>query len=438
MAAFGRTRRTAPQRRRPHLLSVAIAAVASTLAPTAIAYQDLGALLARQPGVADRWHEHLIASPFGTIHAAMFTLPRPLGTTVPHPPVYALANFDPLDLTASIAAEPLGDGSAPLQFPTVNRQGKRDSRLARERAPMPPMPELIPAFPLDGGEAALYPEAETGRFDPYAIYEFPEPLDQQPNESKSTPEKEPPAVSAPTDSARVYFGARPFAPTESLQPWAPGEAPVVAAITGDADLKQSALAPRAADETPGESIAVKGVVTGSDARPKSPAERLNLTGKARETAEKCLANAVYFEARGEPIRGQIAVAQVVMNRVFSPFYPKTVCDVVYQNANRHNACQFTFACDGIPDIVTEPDAWARATRIARDMLDGKLWMPEVAKSTHYHAYWVRPTWVHEMKKMFKLGVHTFYRPRRWGDGSDEPHWGDAQTTAEEAKALQKM
>ena len=131
------------------------------------------------------------------------------------------------------------------------------------------------------------------------------------------------------------------------------------------------------------------------------------------------------------MRGQIAVAQVVMNRVFSPFYPNDVCGVVYQNSNRHLACQFTFACDGIPDVVTEPDAWARAKRIARDMLDGKLWMPEVAKSTHYHAYWVHPSWVAEMKKIYKLGVHTFYRPLNWGDGSDEPTWGDAKLTQEE-------
>jgi spore germination cell wall hydrolase CwlJ-like protein len=438
MAAFGRTPESAPRWRRSHVLSVAIAAVASTLAPTAIAYQDLGTLLARQPGVANRWHNHLIASPFGTIHAAMFTLPRPVGTAVPHPPAYALANFDPLEVTGRIAAEPLGDGSAPLQFPTVNRTGKRDSKVSRGRAPMPPMPEFVPVLPLDGGEAALYPESETGRFDPYAIYEFPEPLEQQPSEAKASPEKEAAAPATPADATRLYFGARPLAPTEGLQPWAPGEAPVMAAITGDSDLKQSALAPRESDETPGESVAVKGIVTGEDARPKSPAERLNLSGKSREKSEKCLANAVYFESRGEPIRGQIAVAQVVMNRVFSPFYPKTVCDVVYQNAHRRNSCQFTFACDGIPDIVTEPDAWARAKRIARDMLDGKLWMPEVAKSTHYHAYWVRPSWVNEMKKLYKLGVHTFYRPRRWGDGSDEPHWGDAETTAEEAKALQKM
>ena len=94
------------------------------LAPTSAAYQDLSALLANQAGVAQRWHDHLLASPFGTIHAATFSFPSPIGTTVPHPPVYALANFDPLDMTKPIATEPLGDGSAPLQFPKVNRRAK--------------------------------------------------------------------------------------------------------------------------------------------------------------------------------------------------------------------------------------------------------------------------------------------------------------------------
>jgi spore germination cell wall hydrolase CwlJ-like protein len=300
---------------------------------------------------------------------------------------------------------------------------------------MPPMPPLLAIAPVpeEAREAAMRVELENGRFAPYAISEFPEPVEPR---SEPAPEPEPPHRAK--QSARLYFGARPFAPTEGIKPWAPGEAPVVAAIGGDSDLKQSALAPRPEDDRPGESVAAKGIVTGSEARPKSPAERLHLAGKARANAEKCLANAVYFEARGEPVRGQIAVAQVVMNRVFSPFYPDDVCGVVYQNASRHNACQFTFACDGIPDIVTEPDAWARAKRIARDMLDGKLWMPDVAKSTHYHASWVRPDWIGEMRKIDRIGIHIFYRPRAWGDGADEPHWGDAKTTAEEAKLLKKM
>ena len=118
-----------------------------------------------------------------------------------------------------------------------------------------------------------------------------------------------------------------------------------------------------------------------------------------------------------------------MNRAFSGFYPNTVCGVVYQNKHRHLACQFTFACDNVADVVREPDMWDRAKKIAKAMLDGQLWLPEVAKSTHYHAYWVHPSWVHEMKKMYRFGVHTFYRPRAWGDGSEAPSWGNAGADA---------
>ena len=160
-------------------------------------------------------------------------------------------------------------------------------------------------------------------------------------------------------------------------------------------------------------------------RAPTPAELLGLTGKERAKAERCLANAIYFEARGEPPRGQVAVAQVVMNRVFSPYYPKDVCGVVYQNADRHLACQFTFACDGLKKTYSERGAWWRAQRIAKQTLDGKVWIASVAKSTHYHAYWVNPSWVAEMKKMWRYGVHTFYRPHRWGDGSHEAGWVQA-------------
>jgi hypothetical protein len=79
--------------------------------------------------------------------------------------------------------------------------------------------------------------------------------------------------------------------------------------------------------------------------------------------------------------------------------------------------------------------WERAKTIATEMLDGKLWLPEVGKATHYHAYWVRPGWVREMNKMHKLGVHTFYRPRAWGDGAQAPEWGDADATTDTAKKL---
>ncbi len=253
-------------------------------------------------------------------------------------------------------------------------------------------------------------------------------------------------------TARLFFDATQMGDTlGGIEPWAAGEAPRFEAapvmvdappLAVGAEVQIAALTrtDRAATDLSepdkgGETIASKGEVTGKGKRPMSPAERLKLEGQALAKAEKCLAEAIYFESRGEPVRGQIAVAQVVLNRAFSGYYPITVCGVVYQNAHRYLACQFTFACDRHADVIRDQDAWQRAKRIAADMLDGKLWLPEVGKATHYHAYWVRPNWVREMTRMHKLGVHTFYRPRRWGDGADAPEWGDATATAEAAKTL---
>jgi len=418
---------------RQRVTRICAIAIAFVLLPTQIGFQDLGALLARQPGVAARARAALIASPFGTIHAATFSMPQPLGTAIPHAPIYALANFDPTDAAGSIGRQMLGDPNGPLQFPVVNRKDKRDSLISRQREPMPPLPPAlsVPPMPQADIEVPLKQSKADSRFDPYAEYEFgavdetlrpPEPArpaKRATAKSDGTPIKE---------SARVFFSASPIGGAEEIKPWAAGEAPMV---SGDPDLKLAALTPAepAADSNGGESIANKGVVTGEDQRPKSPAERLALDGPALDKAVKCLAEAVYFESRGEAVRGQIAVAQVILNRVFAPFYPKDVCGVVHQSNGR--GCQFSYNCDGIPNVVTEPDAMARATHIARDMLNGKLWMPEVAKATHYHAYWVRPDWINEMHTISKMGVHTFYRPRTWGDGADEPTWGDSKLTQRE-------
>jgi spore germination cell wall hydrolase CwlJ-like protein len=168
--------------------------------------------------------------------------------------------------------------------------------------------------------------------------------------------------------------------------------------------------------------------------PLTPAQRLELQGKDYDKAEKCLAQAVYFEARNEPARGQQAVAQVVLNRVFSPYYPKDVCSVVYQNAHHYLGCQFTFACDGKPEAVNEHGPWVRANRIAKQTLDAKIWLPDVDKATHYHAAYVRPKWIRDMKVMAHYGLHTFYRPRNWGDGSNEAHWGTSANSAKPAAA----
>jgi Cell Wall Hydrolase len=167
--------------------------------------------------------------------------------------------------------------------------------------------------------------------------------------------------------------------------------------------------------------------------PPSPAQRLHLEGKERAKAERCLADAIYFEARDQPYQGQVAVAQVVMNRVFSGIYPRNVCGVIYQNANRHLRCQFTFACDGKRKTINEFGSWARARRIARETLDGQLYVQAVGTSTHYHATYVHPNWVHEMHRFAREGIHLFYRPIAWGNGSDEPIWSRAQLAANKKK-----
>jgi Cell Wall Hydrolase len=167
--------------------------------------------------------------------------------------------------------------------------------------------------------------------------------------------------------------------------------------------------------------------------PLSPAQRLHLEGKTRERAESCLAKAVYFEARDQPYRGQVAVAQVVMNRVFSGVYPRDVCGVIYQNANHYLACQFTFACNGKRKVIDERSAWARAKRIAKETLDGKLYVQAVGTATHYHATYVHPYWVHEMHRVAREGIHLFYRPIAWGSGANEPIWSREQLEANNKK-----
>jgi hypothetical protein len=124
---------------------------------------------------------------------------------------------------------------------------------------------------------------------------------------------------------------------------------------------------------------------------------------------RCLAEAVYFEARSEPQEGQAAVAQVVLNRVSSGLYPTTVCGVVYQNRHHYHGCQFSFACEGKSLRITESESWATAVRIANEVMDGHTYLSDVGRSTHYHANYVKPRWARRLKRMDVIGHHIFYR-----------------------------
>ena len=126
----------------------------------------------------------------------------------------------------------------------------------------------------------------------------------------------------------------------------------------------------------------------------------------------CMATAIYFESRGESYRGQVAVGQVVMNRVAHKLYPDTICGVVFQNQSKRNACQFSFACDGIPEKISDQKSWKQAMAIAKDVISGKEYLAEVGYSTHYHATYVYPHWAPRMKKNTKIGMHVFYQFKR--------------------------
>lgn len=123
---------------------------------------------------------------------------------------------------------------------------------------------------------------------------------------------------------------------------------------------------------------------------------------------RCLAEALYFEARGESVKGQFAVAEVIMNRVESSNYPNSVCGVINQGTGRKYACQFTYTCDGKAEIINEPRAFQSVGKIAKVMVQGaKLGLTSGA--THYHTKSVNPRWARTYPRTATIGYHHFYR-----------------------------
>jgi len=432
------------------------------------------AAIAGQPAARDSFRAHLMASPFGTIHMATFSFPQPVGTGIPSSPGVHMAAYEASSDSAagSLPAPPpyppplllphagAGEGRDARShpgFPEIDRRlkGPRLARWVRPDVDSPQPSTTDKSSPSSGLQPAV-PTATTAGATGEAAQNRPEPANANPAPHNgdfatlATETAEPwllDGQDAPIRVARIYFGTASLGGTPAtLEPWVPEQAPMVEppepppypppqAGEGREGAVSGSNAAAPPESQRNETIAPKGEVTGKEHRPKSPAERLGLVGATRAKHEKCLADAIYFEARGESVRGQMAVAQVVINRVFSGYYPNNICGVVYQNAHRRFRCQFTFACDGLPERINEPVAWERAKHIARDALDGNFWLNDVGKATHYHARWVHPWWVHEMRKLDRIGVHTFYRPRNWGDGSKSPTWGDADATAAAAKTL---
>ena len=124
-------------------------------------------------------------------------------------------------------------------------------------------------------------------------------------------------------------------------------------------------------------------------------------------AVRCLTDAIYYEAGNQPQQGQRAIAQVVLNRVRDPHFPKSVCGVVYQGWARRTGCQFSFACDGsIRRRPADPALWNQLKPLAEQALAGYV-VSEVGSATHYYAEYVRPNWEGTVAKVTQIGAHIF-------------------------------
>lgn len=132
-------------------------------------------------------------------------------------------------------------------------------------------------------------------------------------------------------------------------------------------------------------------------------------GGDRQRAIACLANAIAYEAGHEPLAGQQAVAEVVLNRLRAPAYPKSVCGVVFAGSQRRTGCQFSFTCDGSMKRRLSATVLNGSRQVAESALDGRNPV-RVVGATHYHADYVYPYWAPSLSRVGSIGRHIFYRP----------------------------
>jgi spore germination cell wall hydrolase CwlJ-like protein len=175
-------------------------------------------------------------------------------------------------------------------------------------------------------------------------------------------------------------------------------------------LRPSILAAEA--QSPVEAAQPEQAAPAEVAQPKAVTRvepyRLTADATGRHNEVECLAAAVHYEAANQGQDGMAAVAQVVLNRLMDPRYPKSVCGVVFQGSTRRTGCQFTFTCDGSLSRKPSLIAWKHAEEVAEQALDGYV-MADVGSATHYHTVWVHPYWSPSLVKVATIGAHIFYR-----------------------------
>lgn len=211
------------------------------------------------------------------------------------------------------------------------------------------------------------------------------------------------AVMGRLDQAQLALAVR-FDPTGGLKAQRLGLTPGWESLTL---AGKPSLAPGASGLKAQRLNAAMPAVAGA-LRPAQPFVLRTTTAEGRRRALRCLTQAVYFEAALESTEGQEAVAQVVLNRVRDANYPKTVCGVVFEGAERTTGCQFSFTCDGSLAQGQVAWAWNRARVVAERALSGYV-ASRVGTATHYHADYVHPWWAPSLTKVDQIGAHIFYR-----------------------------
>ncbi|MFB9950421.1 cell wall hydrolase [Rhizobium puerariae] len=377
-------RRKSPSRRDGWTSPAVFGLACWLIFPSAPAQGDLADLLTGFDK-AEQWRMVLTDSPAGSIHQASLAFPGlreavsgTAGITLPDGRKIALVD-------EKKSSDPRTDEER------VNRAGKKGRIVAVE--PMLPPKAFSAGSVLQRSSALTLPVESREELTAFA---------------------KPGKAQKQIELASFYFRKK-----EEPKP-ADDVLPMVASLINnhDADVLATAYAPSSPDfakESPFDAILTeKPKATGRFIPPIGPEDHAWAATPLPPSAfsareQQCLASGIYFEARGESARGQAAVAQVILNRVRNPAYPKTICDVVYQNEDWRNRCQFSFACDNIKDRIRSEYHWKMAREVAMAVTAGKIWLPEVGSATHYHAAYVRPAWARTMKKVGRIGLHIFYR-----------------------------
>lgn len=390
-------------------LLAGLATAAFLATPTVIAQQDAASLVLKSLDPSSRWAMTLAAGPGGltelTTHA-MGEVARPGAalTVGSAGEQVMIEGFDPG--APEVATSPDEEridrtwkGDLPGTFTTpATIRGFSAGAIYREESRLrPPDPKAMPQVAFTSMNAPLSALAVARFISPRPATTDVADLDPVP---LPQPRKDATLLVAANYPARALAPAASSAAEEVLAAYAPD-----ASIVDQSMFDALFVVPKERPPVPEARIAPGDFWWGRFALPASA---------YTEKEQRCLAEAVYFEARGESERGQLAVAQVVLNRVKNPAYPDTICAVVYQNKGLRDACQFSFACDGIRDVVRPGPAWTRARKVARDITFGGAWIDEVGTSTHYHATYVRPNWAGIFRKTQKIGRHVFYQTRFGG------------------------